>query len=110
MCFFPVGPAMRRRQFITTLGTAAAWPLGARAQQRLPVIGFFYGNSPSAAEDDLAAFRQGLSDVGIVEHRNVGIEYRWAEGQYDRLPAMAADLVHQQVAVIYTSGGTISAL
>src|SRR5262245_27651252 len=98
--------AMRRREFVGLVGSAAAWPLAARAQeQAVPGIGSLHGNSPSQSEDRLAAFSQGLNDTGYVEHRNVGIEYRWAQGRYDRLPALAADLIRRQVAVIAAVGG-----
>ena len=102
---------IRRREFITALGgVAAAWPLAGRAQQpTMPVVGFLHSASPEGWEPMVAAFRAGLNETGLFEGRGIAIEFRWAAGQYDRLPALAAELVHRQVAVIAT-GGTISAL
>jgi putative ABC transport system substrate-binding protein len=103
---------IRRRDFITLLGGAAAWPVAARAQQpAAPVVGWLGAGSPGAEifARDVIAFRKAISEMGFVEGRTVAIEYRWAEGQYDRLPSLAAELVRRPVAVIMASGGSTAA-
>ena len=102
---------MKRREFIALLGgVAAASPLAARAQQQLPIIGILSSRSRATDALLIAVIRQGLNDTGFIEGRNVSIEYRWAEGNYGRLAALAADLVGRKVAVIVTIGGDVAAL
>ena len=101
---------MRRRELITLLGGAATWPLVARAQQAaIPVVGFMSGRSPEDSARIASAFRQGLADAGFIEGQTVNIEYRWANGDSDKLPALAADLVNRKVAVLVGVGGDVSA-
>src|SRR5215472_7467370 len=106
------GEAMRRREFIAFVGcTAAAWALPARAQQSaMPVIGFLNSASPQPFAKYVAGFRTGLKETGYIDGQNVTIEFRWAEGHYDRLPEMAADLVRRKVAVLVSTGGEPSVL
>jgi len=104
------GQHMRRREFITVLGGAAAWPFAARAQQStMPVIGFMSTRAPEDSAHLVSAFRQGLAEIGFVEGQNVKIDFRWAQGDYDRLPALAADLINRHVAVLVGVGGDVSA-
>jgi putative ABC transport system substrate-binding protein len=103
--------SMKRREFITLLGGTAAWPLAVRAQQATtPLIGFLSSRSPNESEALVAAFHQGLAEAGYAEGQNVHLAFRWAEGRYDRLPELAAELVKAQVAVIASVGGSVSAL
>jgi len=102
---------MRRRKFITLVGGAAAWPLAARTQQQVvPVVGFLHPSSPEPFGHIVNGFRRGLNDAGYVEGQNVAIEYRWARGAYDRLPALAAELAQRSVRVILAGGGEVGAL
>ena len=101
---------MKRREFLGTLGAVAALPLAARAQQTvMPVIGFLSSRSPGESAGVVAAFRQGLSEAGFVEGQNVIIAFRWAEGRYDRLPALAGELIDLRVVVLLAAGGPPSA-
>jgi putative ABC transport system substrate-binding protein len=101
---------MKRRQFIAGLGSAAAWPVVAQGQQAaVPVIGYLHSGSPGQIPENLSGFLKGLDETGFVEGRNVAIEHRWAENQYDRFPALVADLVRRRVAVIVTDPPTIAA-
>ncbi len=99
---------MRRREFIAGLGSAAAWPFAARAQQSgMPVVGFISSRSPGELAGVVEAFRRGLREAGFIEGQNLTVAFRWAEGRYDRLPALAADLVGRGVAVLFAAGAAV---
>ena len=102
---------MKRRDFIALIAGASGWPLAARAQQAsIPVVGFMSGRAPEELADLVTAFRQGMAESGLVDGQNVTIEFRWAYGDYDRLPALVADLVNRKVAVLVGVGGDVSAI
>src|SRR5215813_680504 len=102
---------MKRGAFISLIGGAAAWPLAAHAQQvAMPVIGFLSGGSPTGYRSGVVGFRTGLNETGSVEGRNLAIDYRWMDGHFDRLPEAANELVRRRVAVIFASGGVVSAV
>ena len=105
-----LGEHMQRREFIRLLGRAAAWPLAARAQQAMPVIGFLQSLSPGEATHLQAAFSRGLGEAGFVERQNVVIDLRWAEGQYDRLPAMVAEFLRPPPVDVIFAGGPPAAI
>src|SRR5215207_10279639 len=106
-----MGGRMTRREFLALSGTAAVWPLAGQAQPpMMPVVGYLGPESPGLFASRVRAFRDGLAETGYVEGRNLAIEFRWAEGRYDRLPALAADLVSQQVSVLVAPGGAPIAL
>ena len=101
---------MRRRELVGLLGSAALWPLAARAQQRMPAIGFLHNESITAIRLEVFAFWKGMEKVGLTEHRNIAVEYRWADGRYELLPSLAMDLVRQDVAAIVVGGGDKSVM
>jgi putative tryptophan/tyrosine transport system substrate-binding protein len=105
MSVLSLGGSMRRREFITLFGGAAAWPIATHAQQQIPLVGFLNGQTAGGYAHVVAAFKQGLNETGFVEDQNVTIEYRWADQHFDRLPELAADLVRRQPTVLVATGG-----